>query len=449
MTVIFLLPLLILSKDAKYPKFANIYVGKDYSQEEIDESNSIMSNKKKYCKAVSDEEFTYDDCMDYLDAKNKDVYSPGPNINDAISKVDKSTEVLMIFGDNIGEVDLNNLKSQMLVFITPYNYYSKVLKKSHEQNIKDLWKKMKASSFDGSPRSMIKFVNSFEKKQIKDYMVTEINGGIKDKVAFLAIEGGSIKFTGSDVNVHSLYLKNCKLDSESTKIRTNFLITDLNGYCENYNIFNVKDFIKVNQMSLYYNQGYGNPYRIQYGEESWSVHQGQSFNYQISCNDNDYMVSYEIAEVFNLIAYTNKVDIYKENSVSLSSYKAINITNFEDIELIKDYSKSLLEKDEFEITATGWENENKYPKITYSYDKSAFDLVLDDIISEKFVHSEESLYSYKPKKRGGLGAGAIAGIVIACVVVVAVVVVVVIIVIRKKKQSNESSKEGNANNDEE
>ena len=68
---------------------------------------------------------------------------------------------------------------------------------------------------------------------------------------------------------------------------------------------------------------------------------------------------------------------------------------------------------------------------------------LDEIISEakslNLIFSDES-YDFIKKKKSGLSAGVIAGIVIACVVVVGAVVAVVIILLLKKKNQNEEEK---------
>lgn len=393
---------------------------------------------------------SYDDCVDYIDAMNDDQYSPGPNINSAISNVDKTTEVLMIQGNNIGEVDLSNLKSQMLVYITSYGNSENALKKSYKNYVKELYKKMKKVSFDGSTKSFIKLINSYENMHIKEKETTLINGGIKDKVAFLCLKNFNVKFTGSDLNIHSLYLDNTLIDEDSKKIKSNFLIISPYYYCENKYVFSNANLIQVGQFSLMNSGEFLNKYRIIFNQDSWSVNSGSDLKSPIKCYDGSIIsIPYEYADVFNLIGYASQVDICRDEETELDAYKGINITNFEELEIIKDYSKSLSEKEEFKLTSTNWDDVDKniIPKVTLVYDKSVFELNAQEFTPLQY--GEESLYSYKPKGKKGLGPGAIAGIVIACVVVVAIIIVIVIIVIRKKKQAKDnSSKEGNGNDEE-
>lgn len=447
--LVFLLPLLIVSKDAKYPKFVHIWVGPD-SQDEVNYQKELRKNKKAFCKELEKEgHMSYDECIDYINAWNDDQYSPGPNINSAISNVDKTTEVLMIQGTNIGEVDLSNLKSQMLVYITSYGGSTKISKKCYKDYVVELYKKMKKVSFDGSPKSFIRLINSNENKHIKEKEITLINGGIKDKVAFLCLDSLNVRFTGSDLNIHSLYLKDSLIDEDSKKIKSNFLIISPDCYCDNSDVFSSANFIQVSQFSLINNDYYPRKYRIIYNQDSWSVNGGSDLNSPIKCYGSKISIPYKNAGVFNLMGYTNLVDIYLTEGVELDTYNGINITNYERIEIIKEYSRSLSEKEVFELTSTNWDSvdKDKCPKVTLIYDKSVFQL--NDENFSPLKTSEENLFSYKPKNKKGLGPGAIAGIVIACVAVVAIIIVVVIIVIRKKKQAKDnSSKEGNGNDEE-
>lgn len=397
----FILPLLAFSETRyQYPRFTKIFVGPETSQKEADEYYRVYtSDINKICTNQENEHNAYfvsfEDCVAELKSIDSFMYSEGNDLNKVISQVPISSEIVYIEGDNINDVDFNNLKAQSIAIISDN----------------------------------------------RDDDIISLNGAIKDKVSYLKIGNSKLKLT-SDLNVHSFYFSG-ELVTDSKEIKTEFLITS------NKNLIDQINF--VHQLGYLYKFGYQvaediKINRIIYNNNGWS--------YEYENNDgrvsNRVSVSYSKADIFNLIIDHHKIEIVLDNNADIDTFKDINIT-------LMDYDGAREPLGlgwnryigEIEITCTNWDkiDKEKRPKVNLIYDKEMFKY--NDKGDLGLEVSVDTTYQYQLLNRGGgknnnnnNKVGLIVGVVVAVVVVVAIIIVVVIIVIRKKRANQNSVSEG-------
>lgn len=410
------------------------YYDDEFVKQYGDAMNDALDEAKKYCNQLSGDEKKF--CKTFYDAFQGYYFSNGNDLDKKLSKIPKKCDFLFYIGVYAGSkaIDFNNLKSQMSVFVLNIGGSIDDYKSPEfiRKSLSKLMKKMNKVSFDGSKTSTIKLAQSFKDKRDKNIKssYTNIVGSIAKKVSFLTITYQDVNFVDSACNCNSLFLSGAGLASSSKGIESEFLLTDkdtYNDYLKNTDI-HVKQFAIVH---LYQTV----TYRISYTSTGWNAYYVTSNNLDSGYRYNLATVKYSFADGFSLIVSGGRVDVHAEDT-TLSSYQLVNVTAGE----IEFNLGGMLEKEKFQITSTNWDDTKSKPHLIVTYDKDTMEL---DKTGCKLDVDEQGLYEYKPKK-GGLSAGAIAGIVIACIVVVAAIVgVAVFLVLRKKKQSGEkSSNEG-------
>lgn len=434
-----LLPFLVLSKEYKYPKLTCILVGSGFSQKDADDYNKDRKNNKvKRCEYWSSDAFDpqdrmdYDDCIALLSSLIEYKYSDGSNFNNFLSGVSKATEYLYIEGSDMDELDFSHLKSQMKVHL----YYSKPSN----------FKKMDKMQFYKSLKNKIssistQAINNNKNIEASDNVILPLNGNIKEKVSFLSISGASIKIINDDLNIHSFYLLNSRLSSDSKQIKTNFFLVDKYQYDDNMR--NIK--YDVDQFSFIPDFRDAKKYEVIYTNKSIDINYTR-YSQELKLAS----IPYEHMSIFNVISEVTNIVITLEDGVNPANLPGLNISVMEEPSTDSPMSKQL-SSNPIEITLNGWENveENNKPKVTLTYDKEKYSYSPSEGSSLKIT--PEDSYEYQPqnkpddsgpKSKGKSNVGMIVGIVVAVVVAIVIVIVVVIIVIRKKKAKQGSASEG-------
>lgn len=436
----FLLLLHASSKEYFFPKFTKLLVGPQYDQNEANDYNKQYKDRKKEtCEHWSDpsfgtsDTFDYDECIALLSSLVEFRYSDGSNINKDISDVSSSTQYLFIEGSDFNDIDLNKLKNQMKVNI---DFLGFSRNKDYKYNLIENLRNTRNFFY----RKSYKNAN---KLNTEDEGVLNFNGGLKDKVSFLTIYGSEadIKFK-DELNIHTLYLKDCDFSKDTSKINTNFLIVD--DYADADYIISNTDSFNFDQFSFILDYHYSSEvynYDINYTKTGYKIIYKQKTYIEFP---------YSRAHTFNIISKYNDISINLEEGVELDKVSILNISVMERPSTQSPMAKKL-EKAEIIIKYNGWDNipqDKAKPNVTLTYDREKFSYTLNE--NDPIQIDDQPQYVQPPENSPSGGdnpkskskTGMIVGIVVAVVAVIVIVIVVVIVV--RKKKTNQSASEGEA-----
>ena len=89
-----------------------------------------------------------------------------------------------------------------------------------------------------------------------------------------------------------------------------------------------------------------------------------------------------------------------------------------------------MDKNTVKITSSGWESQNKKPKVYITTDENNFNI-------DKSEASDLEIEIYKLKnddKKSGMKKSILIGIIVGCVAVVIIIIVIIIVVVVKKRR---------------
>lgn len=446
----FFIWLLSLGLALEFPKHSYIFISEEMTQDDIDVfKNGYIANIDNICseeegeeaKLMSDE--WIEQCHASFKALDKMIASTNSEINAKLSSVPSDNKFLYIMGPFSSEVDLNKLKSQMVVVVNTFDFfgYARTLESYKKLMMHSLttMAKTKLDVNQDNYKKMVENKNHKVDDRTNDYYgetcereyleSISLVGNIKDKVSFLIIKNAELKVVTSELNVNSVYFEDCSvLHRDSLKVKSNHIVSH---FLSHLDIMDAKSQLGINQYGLVFDQDYGERPIITYKNEEWEID---------GSGKRIFKVPYSVAKTFNLLSIPAEFEVNLEEGVSLSSYNALNLTvndvfNFYGPGYIQE------EKPKIVIKGNGWDNIAKIdrPKITLVYDNTKYDYDDSNEIFnvDKVTAGQTTDPSEKPPKKNKTGM--IVGIVFAVVIVIVIVVVVVVIVIRKKKAAQDSA----------
>lgn len=438
-----------LTSSTDIPQYSIIFVSSEGQNKFESFVELLNNNKNKLCQDLYRYEYEIQSCEDLYAPLQNAIYTTGRNINSNLKKVSESAEFLFIIVDEVYEtIDFNNLIVENVVFLSydPYMYYNYGINKLDLTNIKNyssntikaiqrITSKIygeSAQSFASLCGQLIESSHESNRKTSADFLTVSIEGNIKSKVSFLSISNINLKIIHNDLNIHTLYSYNSRIDSNSLWVGSTNFIANPRSYSF--------DKVHVEQWGLIMYDEINSFHMVNFREESWCV---KSTNDGL---DNDYcfIVPKTCANYFNWIVRGRTIYL-SASPYSIGEKNNINISIIYDLP-----RRSLLDTLSYynvEIIPYGnWSKYKNKPKVTINYDKDLFHLDYNMSVASMFSIEEESPYSYKPinrkkkipvvkKQKNSKMIGIICGIlfVIACTILF----VTIAIIYRPKNHSSE------------
>lgn len=419
---------------------------------------------KKRCDETSEMYGGPEACKDLFDSfiKIPCVRDDNANIDDLLSKVDKSLEILSIYCNLDREVtfDFSKLPSKMKIILQ----HSIDFEGSQESRLLNSAKAVQ--NIEKGNKNIMKNVKSNKKNKGEIDYILKINGNHNDKVSYLYLDSPEFEIIGSDLNIDTFAIDKSTFSSLSAfKIKAKEAHIHIDAINANYGN-DVTEEGGTSGKYLASNDAYSTYGNYQYEtllffDHTCYLDERLQKHYNLDGN----FVSFEFGEM----SYEYDSTIIDSNSIPNGYSKAIGlITGAQKLTLIanknsfipdniifefgsyipimtpidsldpviyitdEENAAQLLEEYKIVVTKAGDWIGLKKPNITLrlSNDKIKLDTTdIKDIAEINIVITEE-----KSKKKG-LETKYIIVIVVCCVVVVAVVVVVVVVVVLKRKKT--------------
>lgn len=448
----FFLLLFYESNSVKFPKWTYIVV----FPTEADEKECLINdfNQKELCAKNTELYGGPELCNDVFESLDKIscIRDSNTDINDLLSKVDKSIEIIRInvnLDKNI-TVDFNKLPKKMEVVFGHQLFHPEYSKELEEEKYLNIFKSII------NPRHNKKRKTKEEEPKI----ITSVVGNCKEKVSSLYLFAYSnLKIVDSDLNADKVdigYWEDLDLSS-IYGIKTKHFIANVLGITpDDDSLENKKKFnqflrkIEAEKVSFYDSilfitdellkkKWHPNDVSIEFKNNSWIFQ--SSYREQISLPN-------EISKSLGLIFAVNNITlIANENSdipdsidISLKFFVPENYPfdcidpciggdcDEEEALLLENFKVTILKKG-------NWDGLKK-PKIKIITFSNAIEVDTDGIkdIADVELVKEEMAGSNDGNNKKGLETKYIIIIVVCCVVVVAIVIIIIVVVIKRSKR---------------